>query len=318
MISQELARKAQRLIAELGATEAARQFGVSRETVRRYARKHRQEKEQSGPSIESKVMRQLAERYSGDELRAMVTGSYCAVAKKSPRVNFNGDVITIGIIADTHIGSKFTSTTHIDQAREVFEGEGVDLVCHCGDVFEGLSHRPGHVYECTHLGYAAQLKEGVRIFSEWDFAPMYFIDGNHDRWYLKSSGALIVEELCRRLPNAEYLGNDEGDIDANGVTIRLWHGEDGSSYAASYRIQKIIESFTGGEKPNVLLCGHAHKSIYIFDRHIHAIGAGSMQSQSRWMRSKRLASHTGFWTVRMTINEGGVATFAPTFYPLYV
>jgi len=117
-----------------------------------------------------------------------------------------------------------------------------------------------------------------------------------------------------------YLGHDEGDITLSTapVTIRLWHGEDGSSYAHSYRIQKIVESFTGGDKPHVLFCGHAHKHTYMFERHIHCIGAGSMQTQSKWMRGKRLASHTGFWIIKMVVNDKGVGSFAPQWFPFYI
>jgi hypothetical protein len=35
------------------------------------------------------------------------------------------------------------------------------------------------------------------------------------------------------------------------------------------------------------------------------------------MRGKRAQSHTGFWIIEMTINDGGVAHFKPEFFPFY-
>jgi predicted phosphodiesterase len=181
-----------------------------------------------------------------------------------------------------------------------------------------MANRPGHVYELSHIGFESQSQHAIDIFSQWTDSPIYMIDGNHDRWYIKAVGANIVERVCRALPNAEFLGHDEGDLTIGAAKIKLWHGEDGSSYAISYRIQKVVESLTGGEKPHILICGHTHKAMYVFDRHIHCLSAGAIQSQSKWMRSKRHASHTGFWHADVGIGKTGVTYFSPTWYPAYV
>jgi predicted phosphodiesterase len=307
-------------VEDIGIDHAAKKFGVSRETMRRYVRYSKKKNEKSSKKKpDENILRQIRDRYTDEELKALISGSLGTKADTHCIHDFSGETITIGLMTDTHIGSKYTMTSMIDDAFREFDRAGVDIICHCGDVTEGLSNRPGHVYELTHIGYHAQLQEARDVFSRAP-AHVFVIDGNHDRWYKQSSGAHIIEELCRDNDDMTYLGHDEGDIALSGapVTIKLWHGEDGSSYAHSYRIQKIVESFTGGEKPHVLFCGHAHKHMYMFERHIHCIGAGSMQTQSKWMRGKRLASHTGFWIVRMRINDKGVGSFAPEWFPFYV
>ncbi len=90
-----------------------------------------------------------------------------------------------------------------------------------------------------------------------------------------------------------------------------------NSYATSYRIQKLIESFYGDEKPHLLLCGHVHKQGYFFDRNVHAYSAATLQKQTPWMRGKRLQAHTGFWKIDVTFNEIGVVLTNSTFYPFY-
>lgn len=139
-------------------------------------------------------------------------------------------------------------------------------------------------------------------------------------WYMKKGdiGANIVKDICEKLPNAHYLGMHEGDVTVGNCKIKLWHGEDGSSYSTSYRLQKIVESFSGGEKPAILLCSHTHKQGYFFERNIQVVSLGSMQKQSAWMRYKRLAAHVGFFIIKMSIDrEGHVLWFEPRWYPFY-
>jgi hypothetical protein len=77
--------------------------------------------------------------------------------------------------------------------------------------------------------------------------------------------------------------------------------------------------FPGGkQKPNILLLGHVHKSCYLpSERNIHAFSVGAMCKQSKWMRSKRLANHSGFWIVEFDYNEKGVTDCSGKFYNFY-
>jgi predicted phosphodiesterase len=297
---------------------AAEKYGITVETVRRYKRQHKESIGTSEKSPNMKILEQLGEKYSKKELEAILKGGLYEKESTTHKFNFDGEVLTIGLMTDTHIGSKYTDENLLHKALDTFDAEEVDFICHCGDVFEGMSNRAGHVYECTHLGYDAQLERGIELFEQWDTTPIYMIDGNHDRWFIKNSGAKIVKCLAAELDNIEFLGHDKGDININNVTIRLWHGEDAGSYAVSYRLQKLIEAITGGNKPNVLFAGHTHKSTYLYERHTHMVSAGAIQSQSSWMESKRMASHTGFWVVKMAINDSGVAWFESRFYPAYI
>ena len=265
------------------------------------------------------TLQKIKERYTDAELKALAKGGkLTAQQMRIPNVTFEGDSVKIGVITDTHIGSDCFHDHLLMQAFEQFDKFGVDMLVHAGDVTEGLSNRPGHVYECTEIGYDAQKEKAIDLLSRWA-KPSYYIDGNHDRWYVKSSGAWIVKDICDALPNAEFLGSDEGDIYLNDtVKLRLWHGEDGSSYATSYRIQKLVEAFSGGDKPNILVCGHTHKQGQFFERNIHCIGGGSIQLQSKWMRSKRLAAHVGFWIIEPVIAEKSVPYITSTWFPFYL
>lgn len=292
-------------------------YGLPTETIARYLREAKK-KELKSVDI-NKTMRSIRELYTDDELRAIASGGRIVPgAGKAPIISFEGKRIRVGHMTDTHIGSNYTDENRVYQAFEEFKKEGVDFITHSGDVTEGMSNRPGHVYELAELGYANQKKKAIEVFNQWTDTDIYAIDGNHDRWFIKSNGAKIVEDIGMAVDNFHFIGHDEGDISLKGkATIKLWHGEDGSSYALSYRLQKIIESLSGGEKPNIIVAGHVHKYVKIFERNVYAISAGAIQRQTPWMRGKRLGAHVGFVIADYWVNDKGLAKMTDTWYPFY-
>ena len=302
---------------------AKAEYGITHETLRRYKRFYRQQLDESGeatiedPSTD-RLLRDIAGKLSKKELQTIAQSG--TLDRSNRRISadwFDGDNIKIGVISDTHIGSSYFREDWLDGALNRFAHDGVDVVLHIGDVTEGMSNRPGHIYEIEHLGYSEQKQAAIEQLSKFSDWPMYVIDGNHDRWFIKSNGAKVVQDVCEALPNAEFCGHDTATIDISGIAIQLWHGEDGSSYAHSYRLQKVIEAMPGGAKPNILLTGHVHKAGYFFERNVHAILSGCIQEQTPFMRGKRLPAHPGFWTLDVDVNDGSVVRFSPTFYPYY-
>ncbi len=296
--------------------EAARDaFDVNQETLARYKRDYRTI---SGDLEKRKLIRQMVDTYSEGELRAIVKGGAINpyFTRRVPPIDFTGDHVRLGVMGDTHWGSKFSPPELYFAALDEFHKQDIETIIHVGDVCEGMSNRAGHVYELDYIGYTAQKRYAKEMLERWE-GKWYLIDGNHDRWFIKSAGALVVKEICDELDNCTFVGHDTGEIPIGGVKIMPWHGEDGNSYAYSYRLQKIVEALPGGGKPNILLAGHTHKAGYFFIRNVHVISCGSIQLQTDWMRSKRLEAHPGFWVIDLWINEAGVGKISTTFYPFY-
>lgn len=293
---------------------ACEDFALTGETLARYKRLHRHADPQFTVNA---TLRKIQEVYSDKELQAIAKGGRILPGQQRvPIVDFGGESVTLGFLTDPHIGSIYFQPEWLEAAFREFDKEEVQFAVCAGDLTDGMSNRPDHIYELTHIGYEKQKAYAVEMWRPWD-RPVYMISGNHDRFFIKSSGANIVADVCAELPNAEFLGHDEGDTSVNGITIKTWHGEDGNSYAVSYRLQKIVEAFTGGEKPHILLVGHTHKQANMFERHIHIFSGGCMSRQSRWMRSKRIAAHTGFWIIKFWANKGSVSKIQSTWYPFY-
>jgi predicted phosphodiesterase len=264
------------------------------------------------------LLKKINTKFTDDELNALVNGKPLNYSGyKKPIIDFDGKHLKFGVISDTHYGSMFFDEKIHDESVKVFKEENVDFIVHAGDISEGMSHRPGHVYELAHIGYEAQRKFAGEMLKAYD-KDVYCIDGNHDRWFHKSIGAEIGEELAEQIDKIHFLGHDEGSLLLGShAKLTLWHGEDGSSYALSYRLQKKVESFQGGDKPNILIAGHDHKSGYFPLRNIHCLAAGSIQKQTAYMRAKRLDAHVGFWVCDAWLGKKGISKFQQCFYAVY-
>lgn len=222
-----------------------------------------------------------------------------------------------GVLSDTHIGHEKFNEALFAKAAKAFKS--VDAILHPGDHLEGMSGRPGHVYELAQIGYQAQFARAVELYGLFDGKPMYGIDGNHDQWFKAKGdiGVIVGQNLQSTLKNYHHLGEWEGDLKIDGLHIRLFHANDGTAYANSYKGQQLVNSLTGGEKPHVIFQGHYHKSLYQFTRNVHMFDAGTVCGQTQFMRGKKLAAHMGFWTVEIEWGAKGIESLAQKFTPGY-
>jgi len=319
--SQKRAEEISKLVKEVGKDEAARRLNLTHSSLSSAIRRARS----FGPEIKKRdfnptgFLKRIGEIYTDSELQAIANGGRILPGIENvPIISFEGQRIRIGAITDSHIGHLKFSEDRLFQAFEEFRKEKVDFITHSGDVVDGMSNHAGQIYELSHIGYEQQKDYAVKLFSQWTDSEIYAISGNHDRWYIKSNGANIVKDISIQCPNFHFIGHDEGDISLKGITtLKLWHGEDSSSYALSYRLQKIVESLTGGEKPGLLLCGHTHKYVKIFERNIHTMSVGCLEAQTSWMRGKRLAAAVGFSIIDVWLGTKGITKITETWHPFY-
>lgn len=254
------------------------------------------------------------------ELSALRKSILTAPAKHEPQhTSWAKSSFKFAFLTDTHIGHKLAHRRWWDMACSFIDKEKCDFALHGGDITEGMSGRPGHVYELDHIGVSAQVRETVERFRQLP-CLLKGITGNHDAWQFKQAGVDPGDMIAEALPNQfKYLGMDEADVIIQGIDIKIWHGGDGSSYATSYRTQKFVEGLSGGEKPHILLSGHAHKSIFHVCRNVMTFEGGTLCGQTGWMRGKKLAAHCGFWIIEVWPSDnGGVERIKSEWVPLFV
>jgi predicted phosphodiesterase len=237
----------------------------------------------------------------------------------SEKIVISGESFSFGYFSDAHIGSKYFNPELFAYMVKFFQEQKPDFILNPGDHLEGMSGRPGHVYELAQIGLSQQLKYAVELYGQLDNFDHYGIDGNHDQWYFKKGdqGTVVGEELQKSLSRYHNLGQDEATFTVNGINIMLYHGGDGTAYATSYKLQKLIESLSGGLKPHIILSGHYHKSLYMFNRGVHGLECGTLCGQTGWMKGKKIPAHMGFGIVRVFYNHRGVERFVHEFIPWY-
>jgi predicted phosphodiesterase len=108
---------------------------------------------------------------------------------------------------------------------------------------------------------------------------------------------------CVSVPNERIF------VRRNGKTI--WSGN-------SYKPQKIVESLSGGTKPDILAIGHFHKAEYLFYRNVHILQAGTMQNQTPFMQTKGLSAHVSGWMLDLFAKKDGTLDRVDMkFFPYY-
>lgn len=266
------------------------------------------------------LIEKIRSRYSDSEIESIARGEGIERRRIDfPDIKLHGKHHKFVVISDTHIGSVYSPTEWHDAVSEYVNKNNIEAVFHCGDLVEGMkiSRIGTQIYELSEIGYEAQKRCAERILKKYK-APIYIISGNHDFYYQEYAGANIIKTLSDEIQNLTYIGHDSADIEIDGAIVRLFHGGDGSnSYAVSYRLQKLCESITGGEKPNILLAGHVHKFCYILERNIHAISVPSMQMQTNFMRGRKLAAHTGFLELEFDVLDSSIKNLSVKLFPFY-
>lgn len=222
--------------------------------------------------------------------------------------------IRIGIVSDTHFGSKWAQYTYLTQFYKACKEQGITDIYHCGDVDDGSENmHPGIMYEHHVLGATEHINNICKHYPHVDGIMTHFITGNHDNSLMKAAGLVIGEEIQARRPDMHFLGRDVALVQlAEHCKMELRHPGDGTAYSISYKPQKMVEAYTSDSKPNILCIGHYHKCLYMFERNVHIIMASSFCGTTPFMRSKNIRSALGGWILDIELDDTGtIKTLTP-------
>lgn len=234
-----------------------------------------------------------------------------APGKRASVEHFYGDEVRFGVVSDTHIGNLHSMEAELHEAFAVFKREGITRVYAPGNLIDGEKTYKGQEYEISVMGADNVVANLARVWPKVPGITTFHVASStcHEGYYLKSAGLLIGKLIQQARPDMVYLGLDEADVVLHDgparPVLRIVHPGGGTSYAESYRPQKIVESYSGGEKPTVLVIGHYHKTGFYDIRDVATFQAGCLERQTPFMRKHSLAARLGFWIVELRFTEGG-------------
>jgi DNA polymerase II small subunit/DNA polymerase delta subunit B len=248
-----------------------------------------------------RLERQLATEHAKVEALADVQGKVRVETRNDCRIKF-------GLIGDTHIGSLYANTAALYSFYEYAADEGVSCVYHAGDALDGHRIYKGQEFELRDIGIEAQIERLAECAPKCGINTR-FITGNHDGSFKSLAGISAGKAIQSARPDWEFLGEEQARVEwqtpSGPFSLMLIHPGGGTSYALSYRPQKIIESLEGGTKPDMIAIGHYHKSEFIPSyRNVAVFQAGTFQRQTPFMARQGLAAHVGGWIVDVTVGDG--------------
>jgi DNA polymerase II small subunit/DNA polymerase delta subunit B len=219
----------------------------------------------------------------------------------------NENTILFALTGDRHAGSLYHHGVALNAFYEYVESRGVNLVIDSGDILDGHRVYKGQEFELLDLGFEAQL-ERIRKDAPRNVATK-FITGNHDASFKALAGVPVGRMIEEHVPGYTFIGEEQGRVEwatPNGkFSLMLIHPGGGSSYALSYRPQKIVESLEGGTKPDMLAIGHYHKAEMMPSyRNVCAVQVGTFQKQTPFMARQGLQAHVGGWIIEVTVGKG--------------
>lgn len=221
----------------------------------------------------------------------------------------DNNVLKFGVIGDTHFGSICEQLGFLDAYYRTCEASGVSQVFHTGDVLDGWKVYKGQEFEQHARGWAEQKAWFIEHAPRITGITTSFITGNHDGSLKKLVGLDVGPELSHVRPDWRFLGEDICKVDLKTKSGRRWrlmlvHPSGGTAYAVSYRLQKLIESLEGGDKPNLVCVGHFHKAEQLPNyRNVCGLQSGTFQSQTPFMATKGLSANMGGWIVEVQVGS---------------
>lgn len=178
-----------------------------------------------------------------------------------------GSTVRVGVVSDTHIGSKYQQITALRDFYKYADGRGVQAYLHGGDVLEGIhqAHRDA-AYEQYAFGVDAQVDAVVSQYPKSANGDTLHVAGNHDDWAFQNVGVTSGSMIQARRPDLKYLGYHSAFVELGEIRILVQHGsKGGNSYAKSYRVQKLIEGLSDEERTatDLAMFGHWHNDGYL-------------------------------------------------------
>jgi predicted phosphodiesterase len=173
--------------------------------------------------------------------------------------------IKIGIISDTHFGSKAALTACVkDFIHKAYDEHGIRTILHCGDILAGNGVYKGQMAELSYWACDDQCDAAIEGMPKLDGLNYYAILGNHDVDFIKKVGVDPGRKLSKSRDDIHIVGQLKGKVilRPENIIIEMLHIKS-SAHARSYVLEKYMtRAIFKGDLPHVILEGHRHTAGY--------------------------------------------------------
>ena len=239
-----------------------------------------------------------------------------------------GDREVFAVISDLHFGSKYCLEDRlVDFVERAHREDGVTQFFLAGDNLDGVYRHSR--WEESHHGFAEQAKRMAQVLPRIKGVRYDGIIGNHDETFERENGMDVcqaTEDVFRRAGRTDLrLHAARGAYlrfapkGGRGVLVELWHPLGGGAYAVSYKLQRHVEEYGVGQKPDFLFAGHWHQQCYVVRRGVHAFSSGTFHGGgSSFGKALGGAQAIGGWVVRFAqTKDGTLRDVTPTWRAYY-
>jgi len=231
------------------------------------------------------------------------------------------DFVRIGMISDTHLGSKCQQLTYLHDFYEVADSLGVTNIYNAGDITDGdgTVYR-GHRQEIFLNGHDEYIDYVAKHYPYKPNISTHFILGNHDYSFFKTAGINIGPPIEHRRPDMKYCGELGAYIQLQtDCKFYMHHPTGGRAYSLSYNPQKFAQNFQPHLKPNIYLVGHYHgKGWFGAGRNIEVFLGMCFQSQTTLFKAKGWVPDIGGMIVDLQFENGQLQGFRTICIPYKV
>lgn len=208
------------------------------------------------------------------------------------------------LISDTHLASKYDRLDILKYLYQKAEDKKINYILHSGDLVDGRSNRPQHIYQLKETSYTGQRDYVIDKYPKSNIKT-FVVSGNHEAMWYKQCGADILRDIATQRQDLIYLGSDCEDLKIGKLKIRLYHGKGGVAYAKSYKLQKYLDTIPLGERPHILQTGHIHQAFYMKQDKTHCFQTSCLQDLTPYERSQGFNNDKSCWWLDIYMDNKG-------------
>ena len=216
----------------------------------------------------------------------------------------NLDHLKLLLISDTHLASKYDRLDILKYLYQKAEDKNINYILHSGDLVDGRSNRPQHIYQLKETSYIGQRDYVIDKYPKSNIKT-FVISGNHEAMWYKQCGADILKDITTQRQDLIYLGSDCEDLKIGKLKIRLYHGKGGGAYAKSYKLQKYLDTIPLEERPHILQTGHIHQAFYMKQDKTHCFQTSCLQDLTPYERSQGFNNDKSCWWLDIYMDNKG-------------